>query len=43
MTPNQSFIAAMATIVLSLAGVGLGAYFLDRWERRQRGRSKPKP
>ena len=40
MTPNQSFIAALATIVLSLAAVGVGVYFIEKWEARQRAKSK---
>ncbi len=43
MTPNQAFLAAMASIVIAMLGVGVGIHFIDRWERRQRARSKPKP
>jgi len=43
MTPNQSFLASLATLVLGLVGLGIGILLIDKWEARQRAKSKQKP
>ena len=41
MTPNEAFVAGLATLVLTmLALIPLGK-LIDRWERREREKAKP--
>ena len=43
MTPNESFLASIATFVLGMVGLGLGIRLIDKWEARQRTKTKQKP
>lgn len=43
MTANESFVAAMLTLVGTMLALVGGTLLLEKWEARQRAKGKPKP